>query len=542
VNWSKGRGTKGRGTSFKGALLYVLHDPDASSSNRVGLVELRNLATDDPDRAWHEMMTLCEAADELKRQAGIKATGRKLEKPVYAFSLNWHEGDSPTPEHMRETAVAALQTLGMENLQAVIVEHTDTAHRHVHIVVNLVDPDTGKAVSVSNDAHKLDRWADDYEVTWGVIRSPDRRAKFEALDNGRKPPKRPPQALSREEWLATRKLKGEQAKARAAEIHATHAARVAELKATQAAAYKVRRAEADRLWKTHQADRKAIHDRYQPFIDAIYKSKRKAPPHPHTEQALRDLEETAEWKEAGRQQFRQRRAFTAREYSLLGVISNAVRLHYAQPNWQARPNFLWLLFSRKARQQHFQQQQECQKQTLRQRQGLRRKARADTLRAARRVEEARLAETFLNRQAAMKARQAAEMSAQKAEWRDLFAEQAQAWAEYRKAFEIPERDQRQNAGQLRDRDPRDEFNEATNDREPHPNQSNGKPPTEHFRDSAGGITTPAGPPEQKRRDWRARRSAAERKADGTYKARERNRDNDHPGRTRTRERDRYDPD
>jgi hypothetical protein len=142
----------------------------------------------------------------------------------------------------------------------------------------------------------------------------------------------------------------------------------------------------------------------------------------------------------------------------------------------------------------------------------------------------------------MKARHAAEMSAQKAEWRDLFAEQAQAWAEYRKAFEIPERNQRRNTEESRNHARRDEFNEAANGREPHPNRSNGKPLTEHFRDSAGGITTPAGPPEQKRRDWRARRSAAERKADGSYKTRDRARDKDHPGRTRTRERDRYDHD
>jgi len=37
-----------------------------------------------------------------------------------------------------------------------------------------------------------------------------------------------------------------------------------------------------------------VNDRYQPFIDAIWKSKRKRPPHPYTEQALHDLQESAE--------------------------------------------------------------------------------------------------------------------------------------------------------------------------------------------------------------------------------------------------------
>lgn len=160
MNWAKGRKTRGRGTSFKGALVYALHDKDATTKDRVGFTELRNLATDNPDRTWSEMMALCEAADELKRRAGVKAAGRKLTKRVYAFTLNWHEEDRPDAAHMRETALDALKTLGMDNLQAVIIEPTDRPHRHVHVIVNPIDPDTGKTVSLSNDEHKLDRWAE----------------------------------------------------------------------------------------------------------------------------------------------------------------------------------------------------------------------------------------------------------------------------------------------------------------------------------------------------------------------------------------------
>ena len=190
---------------------------------------------------------------------------------------------------MRETAADALRALGMENHQAIIVEHTDRPHKHVHVIVNLVNPETGQAVSLSNDAHKLDRWADDYEVTQGVIRSPARRAKFHALDNGIKPPKRSANAKTREEWQATRTLNGEKAKQRAAEIRTAYAAHVEKLKAAQSNAFKGRSTEAEKLWNSYTADRKAVNDRYQPFIDAIWKSKRKRPPHPYTEQALHDL-------------------------------------------------------------------------------------------------------------------------------------------------------------------------------------------------------------------------------------------------------------
>ena len=40
MNFNKGAKTKGRGTSFKGALTYYLHDKDTlETSHRVGFVE-----------------------------------------------------------------------------------------------------------------------------------------------------------------------------------------------------------------------------------------------------------------------------------------------------------------------------------------------------------------------------------------------------------------------------------------------------------------------------------------------------------------------
>ncbi|WP_036258277.1 relaxase/mobilization nuclease domain-containing protein [Methylocapsa aurea] len=513
--------------------MYVLHDKHAQTSERVGFVELHNLATDDPHRAWREMKALCDAADELKKRSGVKATGRKLTRPVYAFTLNWHEADNPDQAHMRETAFEALRTLGMENHQAVIVEHTDRPHKHVHIIVNLVNPETGHAVSLSNDAHKLDRWADDYEVSQGVIRSPDRRAKFHALDNGIEPPKRPAQAKSREEWEATRKLNGEKAKQRAAEIKAAYAAHVANLKAAQASAFKARNADSEKLWNSYKADRKAVTDRYQPFIDAIWKSKRRSPPHPYTEQALHDLQESAEWKQFGRTQFAQRRLFNARERSLLGAIGNAVRLHYAAMKERGGLARLFkLMISPATRRKQFQQQQENEKQVLRKRQAQSRNERAATLKAARRVELAKLSQEFQRDREAMKTRHASEVAAQKAVWRQLAAEREKVWSDFRKEFTIPEL--RQEADQQQSL--RDEFGEAAS------GTTRAEAKQEHQRkaDQSQGKGADRAPPPEKspRRDWRARRSAAERKADGTYKKRDRG--NDDSG--RGRQRDRYDHD
>src|SRR5262249_38596295 len=109
MNFAKGRKTRGRGAGFKGKLRDDLRDKGAATADRVGFVHMRNLATADPRQAWREMKTLCDAADDLKRRAGVPLTGQKLRQPVYAFTLNWHPLDQPDAGHMRETAEHAIE-------------------------------------------------------------------------------------------------------------------------------------------------------------------------------------------------------------------------------------------------------------------------------------------------------------------------------------------------------------------------------------------------------------------------------------------------
>jgi hypothetical protein len=275
-----------------------------------------------------------------------------------------------------------------------------------------------------------------------------------------------------------------------------------------------------------------VTDRYQPFIDAIWKSKRKPPPHPYTEQALHDLQESAEWKALGRAQFAQRRLFSARETAFLGAIGNAVRLHYAAMKERGGlANLFKLMISPAERRKQFQQQQDSQKQALRQRQAQSRNERAATLKASRRVELAKLSQEFQKNREAMKARHASEVAAQKSVWRQLAADRQKVWSDYRQEFASKDAEQ-ENASQQQSH--RDEFREAAS------GTTGAEAKPEHERTAEQGNGADHTPTTEKsiRRDWRARRSAAERKADGTYKKRDRG--NDDGG--RGRERDRHEPD
>ena len=70
--------------------------------------------------------------------------GRKAAKPVYHYALSWKPGETPDRAEMSRAVDESLKKLGMEDRQALIVAHNDTPHRHVHVIVNRVDPETGR--------------------------------------------------------------------------------------------------------------------------------------------------------------------------------------------------------------------------------------------------------------------------------------------------------------------------------------------------------------------------------------------------------------
>lgn len=169
------------GKSFSGVVAYLTHDagtPDErrpKTAERVGLVELENLPECRPATAARIMAGTAREADTLKRLADVSTRGRKLDKPVYHFSLSWSPQERPDQAEMLTAARGSLEALGMGNRQALVVEHTDRAHRHVHVVVNRVSPEDGRAASCSNDARTLSRWAQTWEREQGRIRCPGRR-------------------------------------------------------------------------------------------------------------------------------------------------------------------------------------------------------------------------------------------------------------------------------------------------------------------------------------------------------------------------------
>ena len=132
-------------------------------SERVEWTETMNLDTDDPRLAARLMAATASYSEELKHLAGIPAGGRKLQKPVCHYTLYWKKGEMPKKSTMVEASKDSLRTLHMEEHQALLVAHRDENHALVHVIVNRVSLEDGRAAKLNQSRLHLSRWAERYE-------------------------------------------------------------------------------------------------------------------------------------------------------------------------------------------------------------------------------------------------------------------------------------------------------------------------------------------------------------------------------------------
>lgn len=177
------------GGSFRGAGAYYLHDKAAdrsidkslkpTSAERVMFTETRNCANQDPFRALDEMWFVADNQDWLKMQAGVKRGGRAVENPVKTIVMSWHAKDEPSTEHMIESADAFLRHMGWQEHQAVIAGHDDTDHKHLHIILNRVHPESGRTLDDYKERIHAQEWALQYERAHDQVRCDHREANAE---------------------------------------------------------------------------------------------------------------------------------------------------------------------------------------------------------------------------------------------------------------------------------------------------------------------------------------------------------------------------
>lgn len=160
---------------------YALHDKaDRQTSFRVGFTEILNMEAETPAQAIAQM----SASYERYRERERNKRGRKLAKPVYAYSLAWAFDQTPDRDEMMAAALSSLKALGLEKLQTLIVQHTDEPQPHVHVIVNRIELDGRNARNIFQDHLALSKWAEQYERDHGGILCEQRVVNNDARRRG----------------------------------------------------------------------------------------------------------------------------------------------------------------------------------------------------------------------------------------------------------------------------------------------------------------------------------------------------------------------
>jgi hypothetical protein len=170
------------GRSFKGAAAYLLHDvKDRTAKARVAWTMTRNLATQNPDTAWRVMAAIAMDSARLKKEAGIRNTGRKQTNVVKHLVLSWHpdEKSTLTREDMEAAIDGALAAISAQDRQALVIAHNDTKHPHVHILINRV-LENGTLLPDAYEWKNLQEWALTYQRDRKQSYCPQRELNAEA--------------------------------------------------------------------------------------------------------------------------------------------------------------------------------------------------------------------------------------------------------------------------------------------------------------------------------------------------------------------------
>lgn len=360
-----------RSDSFRGSWLYHFHDKKTvggiKTSDRVGLHGLRNLGTDDPEEAFRQMALTWYGAADLKKKAGIRATGRKCTKPLITMVISYNSGYSPDAAEIERDIESALHLTGLTENQAIWVVHNDTANDHVHLMVNAVHPETGRAVSFDEKvAASLQAWARDKERHIGI------------QCHGRENPAQ--KTLSRKFIPAAERRTRERVADRpdllaladdlAAEIMQEWKDLRHREQQENAAVYNRMRL----IREQAQSYRKAIKATTASRIRGLYKRRRN--PFFLTEAWF----EKNEWSRLGRRIYAARRLFYQRERSLSGMLINAI--HMALSDFPEKKDFTSYLLSREERRAALESWINQEYSTLKQHQKEKKTVKRERLRAA----------------------------------------------------------------------------------------------------------------------------------------------------------------
>jgi hypothetical protein len=139
---------------------YLVHgDTRPTPPERVAWIITQNLATRDPELA-------------AKIMSATAALSKRCARACLHTIIAWHPDEQPTAEIMQEIALRTLSLAGLAEHQAFVIGHGDKAHPHLHMMINRVHPETGRAWSDAHSHRRFDAIMRELSETYGFRNVP----------------------------------------------------------------------------------------------------------------------------------------------------------------------------------------------------------------------------------------------------------------------------------------------------------------------------------------------------------------------------------
>ena len=187
-------------------------NPEHSASKAVRIEALaRYIAAPETQNAEEKCLDfgargfLTDALDtRIAEMIALARDGRRSRDPIAHYVLSWPGGERPSGEQVKEAVDLLLDEMKVTGHQVMYGLHADTDNRHVHVMLNRVDPDTCQIVTINGgfDRRALYRACARIEHAQGW--RPERNAPFrvnaaeEVEDTGRTAAQHAPRPTQRQ--------------------------------------------------------------------------------------------------------------------------------------------------------------------------------------------------------------------------------------------------------------------------------------------------------------------------------------------------------
>ena len=137
------------GSDFKAAIKYIKKDGNKEKATSVVALNCLSAET---------------AAIEMR---AVSSANTRVKDPLFHYILSWPENEKPTDEQAIEAGKKSLVKFGLVDHQAMLAVHRDTNNTHIHVVANIVNPDSLLVQKIEYRALEIQRVCREIEIEQG---------------------------------------------------------------------------------------------------------------------------------------------------------------------------------------------------------------------------------------------------------------------------------------------------------------------------------------------------------------------------------------